>query len=235
MEFRELLNTPGPVLLDGGMGTMLQARGLSIGEWPELAALEHPDWLEDIHRAYVEAGAQILCANTFGANREKLGRTGRTVEEVVPPSVEIARRAARGRALVALDVGPTGQLLEPTGTLRFEEAVDIFAQTVRAGVQAGADLILIETMTDLQEARAALLAAKENSSLPVIVTMQLPGLRPGLCGSDPGGDGGRCHRSELLPGPPGDAPAGAGADPVVHPAYRHQAQCGPARPRGRGV
>ena len=69
MEFRELLNTPGPVLLDGGMGTMLQARGLSIGEWPELAALEHPDWLEDIHRAYVEAGAQILCANTFGANR----------------------------------------------------------------------------------------------------------------------------------------------------------------------
>lgn len=85
-----------------------------MGEWPELVALEHPDWLEDIHRAYVEAGAQILCANTFGANREKLGRTGRTVEEVVPPSVEIARRAARGRALVALDVGPTGQLLEPT-------------------------------------------------------------------------------------------------------------------------
>ena len=76
MEFRELLNTPGPVLLDGGMGTMLQARGLSMGEWPELVALEHPDWLEDIHRAYVEAGAQILCANTFGANREKLGRTG---------------------------------------------------------------------------------------------------------------------------------------------------------------
>ena len=171
MEFRELLNTPGPVLLDGGMGTMLQARGLSMGEWPELAALEHPDWLEDIHRAYVEAGAQILCANTFGANREKLGRTGRTVEEVVPPSVEIARRAARGRALVALDVGPTGQLLEPTGMLGFEDAVDLFAQVVRAGVKAGADLIAIETMTDLQEARAALLAAKENSNLPVLVTM----------------------------------------------------------------
>ena len=171
MEFRELLNTPGPVLLDGGMGTMLQARGLSIGEWPELAALEHPDWLEDIHRAYVEAGAQILCA--------------RTVEEVVPPSVEIARRAARGRALVALDVGPTGQLLEPTGTLRFEEAVDIFAQTVRAGVQAGADLILIETMTDLQEARAALLAAKENSSLPVIVTMTYEERGRTFLGCDP--------------------------------------------------
>ena len=208
MEFRELLNTPGPVLLDGGMGTMLQARGLSMGEWPELAALEHPDWLEDIHRAYVEAGAQILCANTFGANREKLGRTGRTVEEVVPPSVEIARRAARGRALVALDVGPTGQLLEPTGTLRFEEAVDIFAQTVRAGVQAGADLILIETMTDLQEARAALLAAKENSSLPVIVTMTYEergrtflGCDPCPAALTPGGDGGRCHRVNCSLGP----------------------------------
>ena len=133
----------------------------------------------------MEAGAQILCANTFGANREKLGRTGRTVEEVVPPSVEIARRAARGRALVALDVGPTGQLLEPTGTLRFEEAVDIFAQTVRAGVQAGADLILIETMTDLQEARAALLAAKENSSLPVIVTMTYEERGRTFLGCDP--------------------------------------------------
>ena len=185
MEFLELLQTGRPVLLDGGMGTMLQAKGLPVGATPELTALDHPEWLLDIHRAYVEAGAQILCANTFGANREKLGRTGRTVEEVVPPSVEIARRAARGRALVALDVGPTGQLLEPTGTLRFEEAVDIFAQTERAGVQAGADLILIETMTDLQEARAALLAAKENSSLPVIVTMTYEERGRTFLGCDP--------------------------------------------------
>ena len=85
MEFRELLKAPGPVILDGGMGTMLQAKGLKLGEHPELAALEHPDWLLDIHRAYVEAGTQILCANTFGANREKLKRTGRTVEDFGGP------------------------------------------------------------------------------------------------------------------------------------------------------
>ncbi len=153
------------------MGTMLQARGLKLGEHPELAALEHSDWLLDIHRAYVDAGTQILCANTFGANREKLLRTGRTVEEVIPASIAIAREAAQGKALVALDLGPIGQLLEPTGTLEFETAVDIFAQQVRAAVSAGADLVMIETMTDLQECRAALLAVKENSSLPVIVSL----------------------------------------------------------------
>ena len=171
MEFRKLLEAPGPVILDGGMGTMLQAKGLKLGEHPELAALDHPDWLLDIHRAYAEAGSQILCANTFGTNREKLKRTGRTVEEVIPPSIAIAKEAAAGRALVALDLGPVGQLLEPTGTLDFETAVDIFAQQVRCAVSAGADLVMIETMTDLQECRAALLAVKENSSLPVLVSM----------------------------------------------------------------
>ena len=153
------------------MGTMLQAKGLPVGATPELTALEHPEWLLDIHRAYVEAGAQILYANTFGANREKLSHCGKTVEEIVPAAVALAKEAAQGRALVALDIGPTGQLLEPTGILDFETAVDIFAQVVKAGAAAGADLIVIETMTDLQEARAALLAAKENSSLPVLVTM----------------------------------------------------------------
>ena len=171
MEFRELLKAPGPVILDGGMGTMLQAKGLRLGEHPELAALDHPDWLLDIHRAYAAAGTQILCANTFGANREKLKRTGRTVEEVIPPSITIAKEAAAGRALVALDLGPIGQLLEPTGTLDFETAVDIFAQQVRSAVSAGADLVMVETMTDLQECRAALLAVKENCDLPVIVSM----------------------------------------------------------------
>ena len=171
MEFRELLKGPGPVILDGGMGTMLQAKGLKLGEHPELAALEHPDWLLDIHRSYVEAGTRVLCANTFGANREKLRRTGKTVEEVIPPSIAVAREAAAGRALVALDLGPIGQLLEPTGTLDFETAVDIFAQEVRAAVSAGAGLVMIETMTDLQECRAALLAVKENSTLPVLVSM----------------------------------------------------------------
>ncbi len=150
---------------------MLQARGLGLGEAPELAALEHRDWLVEIHRSYVEAGAQILCANTFGANREKLARTGKTVEEVIPASLAAAREAAGGQALVALDVGPIGQLLEPTGTLDFETAVEIFAQEVRCAVSAGADLVMIETMTDLQECRAALLAVKENSTLPVMVSL----------------------------------------------------------------
>ncbi|RKI71567.1 homocysteine methyltransferase [bacterium 1xD42-67] len=171
MGFRELLRAPGPVILDGGMGTMLQAKGLGMGEHPELAALERPDWLLEIHRAYVEAGTQVLCASTFGANREKLRRTGKTVEEVIPPSIAIAKEAAGGRALVALDLGPIGQLLEPTGTLDFETAVDIFAQQVRCAVGSGVDLVKIETMTDLQECRAALLAVKENSDLPVLVSL----------------------------------------------------------------
>ena len=153
------------------MGTMLQARGLPVGAAPETAALEHPEWLREIHSAYLDAGSQIVYANTFGANREKLAHCGRTVAEVVPAAVSVAREAARGRGLVALDVGPIGQLLEPTGTLEFEQAVDIFAEVVEAGAAAGADLIAIETMTDLQEARAALLAAREHSSLPVLVTM----------------------------------------------------------------
>ena len=171
MEFRELLRGDRPVLLDGGMGTMLQSKGLKPGEYPELAALEHPDWLFDIHRAYVDAGSQIINTNTFGANRHKLTPMGKTVDEVVSASVAVARKAADGRALVALDVGPIGQLLEPTGTLPFEQAVDVFKEVISAGVKAGVDLIFIETVTDLQEARAALLAAKETCELPVMVTM----------------------------------------------------------------
>ena len=171
MEFNTLLASNTPVLLDGGMGTMLQARGLAAGQHPELAALEHPDWLEDIHRAYVEAGSQIISANTFGANRLKLANMGKTVAEVVPASIAVARKAAGDRALVALDIGPVGQLLEPTGILPFEQAVDIFKETVICGVEAGVDLIFIETMADLQEARAALIAAKEVCDLPVMVSM----------------------------------------------------------------
>ena len=171
MELRELLASGQPILLDGAMGTMLQAKGLPTGATPELVALEHPQWLLDIHQAYLDAGSQIIYANTFGANREKLAHCGVSVEEVVCAAVSLAKQAAQGRGLVALDIGPIGQLLQPTGTLEFEEAVDVFAQVVRAGVAAGADLAVIETMTDLQEARAALLAVKENSSLPVMVTM----------------------------------------------------------------
>ncbi len=173
-----MFDTKKLTFLDGAMGTMLQRAGLLPGELPELVALNKPDMLTAIHRQYVQAGTEIVCANTFGANRRKLQKLGVTVEEVVMASIAAAKKACEGTsdrvapgARVALDVGPLGELLEPLGTLPFEAAVDMFAEIVRAGVKAGADCIVIETMTDLQEARAALIAAKENSDLPVLVTM----------------------------------------------------------------
>ena len=160
------------LFLDGAMGTMLQRRGIKPGQIPELLNLTDPAMLESIHRSYIEAGSQVVYANTFGANGRKLRRTGHTVAEVVSAGVAAAKRAAAGTgALVGLDVGPLGELLEPMGTLPFEAAYDLFAEIVRAGAEAGADLVAIETMTDLYETKAALLAAKENSDLPCLVTM----------------------------------------------------------------
>lgn len=184
MDFRTLLNAPGFVRLDGAMGTMLQRKGLPVGMTPELAGLEHPDWLLEIHRAYLAAGAQVATANTFGASALKLAGTGCTPETVIAANVSLARQAVGDRALVALDIGPLGQLLEPTGTLRFDDAYDCFAQMVRAGAKAGADLVLLETMTDLYEVKAALLAVKENSSLPVICTMTFEDNRRTFLGCD---------------------------------------------------
>ena len=161
------------ILLDGAMGTMLQAAGLGLGERPELFGLEHPEVVEQVHRAYLEAGSRVLYANTFGANAHKLAGTGHTVEEVITANVSAARRCAGDRAKVALDVGPIGELLEPLGTLSFGEAYEIYGQMVRAGEAAGADLVVFETMTDLAEVRAAVLAAREQSErkLPIWVTM----------------------------------------------------------------
>ena len=161
------------ILLDGAMGTMLQAAGLGLGERPELFGLEHPEVVEGVHRAYLEAGSRVLYANTFGANAHKLSGTGYTVEKVIAANVSTARRVAGDRAKVALDVGPIGELLEPLGTLSFEEAYEIYGQMVRAGEAAGADLVVFETMTDLAEVRAAVLAAREQSEkkLPIWVTM----------------------------------------------------------------
>ena len=171
MDFPTLLNKPF-VLLDGAMGTMLQKAGLPLGATPELLNMENPGQITAIHRAYIEAGADVIYANTFGANRHKLAGSGRTAAEVVAAGVAAARKAAEGTdCLVALDIGPIGQLLEPTGSLSFDEAVDIFREQVEAGTAAGADLIVLETLTDLGEARAAVLAAKEHSSLPVLCTM----------------------------------------------------------------
>lgn len=170
MDFKTLLDTKEFVSLDGAMGTMLQAKGLKMGEIPETLNIEKPDWLIDIHRRYIEAGADIVYANTFGANRYKLGGCGYSVGRTVKAAIANARKACEGTdTLVALDIGPIGQLLEPTGTLSFEEAYDIFKEIVLAGAEC--DVIVFETMTDLFELKAALLAAKENSDKPVICTM----------------------------------------------------------------
>ena len=166
----ELLNKI--LILDGAMGTVLQQRGLAPGGVPELLNLTEPDLLASIYREYVEAGSQVVYANTFGANGRKLAGTGHTVEEIVSAAIRLAKDAVAGTgALVALDVGPLGELLEPMGSLPFERAYDLFREMMEAGAAAGADLVVIETMTDLYEAKAALLAAKEHTALPVFVTM----------------------------------------------------------------
>ena len=160
------------IILDGGMGTQLQAAGLPMGQAPELWNITEPEKVTAVHRRYVEAGSKVLYTNTFGVNRLKASRIGHSVRELVEGGVRCARAAAgEEKVRVALDIGPLGQILEPLGTLRFEEAYDIFREIVEAGRDAGADLIVIETMSDLYEAKAAVLAAKENSTLPVWVTM----------------------------------------------------------------
>ncbi|MBE6846286.1 MAG: homocysteine methyltransferase [Ruminococcus sp.] len=166
MNFKQLLEKDF-VFLDGAMGTMLQAAGLETGGIPELLNISRPELVESIHRKYVEAGSDIVYANTFGANRYKLH--GKNVSEIISAAIRTARNACGEKALVALDIGPIGQLLEPSGTLSFEEAYDIFKEQIIAGKDA--DIIVFETMTDLYELKAAVLAAKENSVLPVMCTM----------------------------------------------------------------
>lgn len=157
-------------VLDGGMGTLLQSAGLCAGELPERWNLTHPAVITDIHRRYFAAGSHVVTTNTFGANCLKFSAD--ELDRIVKAAVQNARTAADGieNRFVALDIGPTGKLLKPYGDLDFEEAVEVFAQTVRLGVQYGVDLIIIETMNDLYETKAALLAAKENSNLPVFVS-----------------------------------------------------------------
>ena len=159
-------------ILDGAMGTMLQKKGLKPGERPELLSIDEADKISNIHREYIEAGASLVYANTFGANELKLEGTGREVEEVIHAGITAAKKAVEGTdAVVALDIGPLGELLEPAGTLTFEHAYDCFVRMVKQGEKSGADVVVFETMTDLYEVKAAVLAAKENSSLPVMVSM----------------------------------------------------------------
>ncbi|MCI9126540.1 MAG: dihydropteroate synthase [Eubacterium sp.] len=158
------------IILDGAMGTMLQQKGMAIGTIPETLNITKPEWIIDIHSRYIAAGANIVYANTFGANRYKMEHSGYSVQELIGAAIDNAREACKDtETLVALDMGPIGQLLEPTGSLSFEEAYDIFKEEVLAAKEA--DIIVIETMTDLIETKAAVLAAKENSNLPVITTM----------------------------------------------------------------
>ena len=160
------------IYLDGAMGTMLQAAGLKMGVAPESMNLTAPEVVIDIHRQYIAAGSDIVYTNTFGANRHKLARTEYSVAEIVRAGVACARKAVDGtNAKVALDIGPIGQLIEPYGTMKFEEAYDVFREMIEAGADAGADWIAIETMTDLYEVKAAVLAARETCALPVLVTM----------------------------------------------------------------
>jgi len=172
MNFREYLKN-NIVYLDGGMGTLLQAQGLKPGEHPERWNLSHPDIITSIHKSYFDAGSNVVCTNTFGANVLKFAED--ELEEIIKTAVANVKSAAKQSVLksdkfIALDIGPSGKLLKPLGDLDFEDAVSVFAKTVKLGVKYGVDLIIIETMNDSYETKAALLAAKENSNLPVIVS-----------------------------------------------------------------
>lgn len=158
------------LFFDGAMGTMLQKKGLKLGKMPEDLNIDNPEIIEEIHRLYVKSGADIITTNTFGANRLKLEHSSYSQEEIIKSGINIAKKA-NPDGYVALDIGPLGQLLEPLGVLPFEEAYEIFKEQIILGEKYGADIIIIETMVDIYEAKAAILAAKENSSLPVICTV----------------------------------------------------------------
>jgi len=167
------------MILDGAMGTMMQDAGMPPGARPDVFGLEHPELLEKIHRQYIEAGSRVIYTNTFGSNARKLHGSGHTTQEVVSAAVATAQRAAEewntahgeDRVRIALDVGPTGEMMEPIGVFSFEDAYETYKEMALAGADAGADLIVFETMSDLYEVKAAVLAVKENTDLPVWVTM----------------------------------------------------------------
>ena len=172
MQVNELFKQSNTILLDGGMGTMLQAAGLKLGARPEELNITDPALIEGIHAQYAAAGSRIVNANTFGASAHKLTGSAYTLEQIITAGIANCKRAcAPYGALTALDVGPLGELLEPSGTLAFEDAVAEYARIMKAGEAAGADLIFFETYTDLYELKAALLAAKENTHLPILASM----------------------------------------------------------------
>lgn len=185
MRFTQLLNSR-PVILDGGTGTLLQARGLGAGDCPERWNIDRPEDLVAIHKSYYDAGSDVVVSNTFGANPYKLHGVC-SVEETVTAAMNNLRTArdAAGHGFLALDVGPTGRLLTPLGDLDFDDAVNSFRQVIEAGVKAGAEIISVETMTDLYELKAAVLAARECCNLPVLATVAFDGGGHLLTGGDP--------------------------------------------------
>ncbi|MBQ7793700.1 MAG: homocysteine S-methyltransferase family protein, partial [Clostridia bacterium] len=180
--FRNLL---GKELLffDGAMGTMLQERGLAAGEIPELWNINRPEDILSVHKSYVDAGADIIITNTFGANPIKFNGDTKLLADVISGGVRIAKQA-NPEGFTALDIGPLGKLLMPFGDLSFESAYNAFAEVVKIGTVSGCDLILIETMSDIYEAKAAVLAAKENSDLPVVLTFSFDESGRLLTGAD---------------------------------------------------
>lgn len=174
MNFKEFLGSANIIFADGAMGTSLQTAGLKPGEVPETWSIKKPDVIRSIHAAYFAAGSDFVLANTFGANRVKYDGLER-LEDVISASITLAREAANGakNKFVAIDVGPTGKLLKPSGDFEFDRAYDAFAETISLGAASGADLVAIETMGDAYELKAAVLAAKENSALPILATVAL--------------------------------------------------------------
>jgi 5-methyltetrahydrofolate--homocysteine methyltransferase len=174
------------LVLDGATGTELQKHGMPAGVCPETWCLEHPDMIQTVHRGYQQAGSDIVYTATFGANRLKLAEYGITdVRDVNLRLARLAKEAVAGRTLVAGDIGPTGRFVKPFGDLDFEEAVGIFREQVEGLIAGGVDLLVIETMMDIQEARAALIAARELTDLFTIVTMTFERNGRTLNGTDP--------------------------------------------------
>ena len=218
------------LVFDGAMGTMLQEAGLKAGELPELLNFSHPETVTAIHRAYVEAGADVISANTFGANAHKLGDAA-SVEDVFAAAIACARKS--GARYVAADIGPIGALLKPLGTMDFDEAYDLFAQQARAAQAAGADLFVVETMTDLLEAKAAVLACLECTELPVVATMTFGedgctflGTSPEICAMTLSALGVQAVGINCSLGPDALAPLLARMAPFAHVPLMVQANAG---------
>ena len=184
MNIKELLGKER-LYFDGGMGTLLQAKGLKAGELPELWNITHPDIIKDIHLSYLDAGSNIITTNTFGANCLKFDN----LEEIIASAIENAKNAiaesGKDKCFVAFDMGPLGKMLEPLGDMRFEEAVEVFRRSAVLGEKYGADLVIIETMNDSYETKAAVLACKENTNLPIIVSNVFDENKKLMTGADP--------------------------------------------------